>query len=345
MVEETDLTEEQEFYEHHRLTIDAGQTPLRIDKFLFNRLENISRNKIQLAATAACILVNGTPVKSNYKVKPKDVVAIVLPHPVREIELIPQDIPLNIIYEDDDIIVVNKEAGMVVHPAYGNYSGTLVNALMFHFQQTPQSKKEIAKPFLVHRIDKNTSGILLVAKNELAQTRLAKCFFDHTIKRIYTALVWGDFKEDQGTITGHLGRHPKNRKMMTVFPDGDYGKEAITHYSVIERLGYVSLVECILETGRTHQIRTHFKYIGHPIFSDSEYGGDVILKGTTFTKYKQFVTNCFKIIPRQALHARYLGFEHPITRKFMEFNSELPDDMREVTEKWRKYSHHMKEEQ
>jgi len=338
MAEEKELNEDQEFFEHHRLVVDEGQSTLRIDKFLINRLENISRNKIQMAAKADCVLVNNNPVKSNYKVKPRDVISIVLTHPPREIELIPQNIPVKIVYEDDDIIVVDKEAGMVVHPAYGNYSGTLVNALLYHLQQHSKQKDEEAKPYLVHRIDKNTSGILLVAKNELAQTRLAKEFFDHTIKRIYTALVWGDLTDEAGTITGNLGRDPKNRKMMTVFPEGDHGKHAITHYKVIERLGYVSLVECILETGRTHQIRTHFKYIGHPIFNDSEYGGDAILKGTTFTKYKQFVNNCFKIIPRQALHARYLGFKHPVTGKFLEFNSELSGDMQEVIDKWRKYA-------
>ena len=227
---------------------------------------------------------------------------------------------------------------MVVHPAYGNYTGTLVNALIYHLQQQSKQNDEEVKPYLVHRIDKNTSGILLIAKNEFAQIKLAKEFFDHTIKRIYSALVWGDFVDDEGTITGNLGRDPKNRKKMTVFPEGDHGKHAITHYKIIERLGYVSLVECILETGRTHQIRTHFKYIGHPIFNDNEYGGDSILKGTTFTKYKQFVNNCFKIIPRQALHARYLGFKHPVTGKFIEFNSELPKDMQEVIDKWRKYA-------
>ena len=338
MSEEKELNEEQEFFEHHRLVVDEGQSLLRIDKFLINRLENISRNKIQMAAKAGCILSNEHPVKSNYKVKPKDIISIVLTQPPREIELIPQNIPIKILYEDDDIIVVDKEAGMVVHPAYGNYSGTLVNALTYHLQQQTNKNSETVKPYLVHRIDKNTSGILLVAKNELAQTKLAKEFFDHTIKRIYSALVWGDFMDEEGTITGNLGRDPKNRKKMTVFPEGDQGKHAITHYKIIERLGYVSLVECILETGRTHQIRTHFKYIGHPIFNDNEYGGDAILKGTTFTKYKQFVNNCFKIIPRQVLHARYLGFKHPVTGKFIEFNSQPPKDMQEVIDKWRKYA-------
>ena len=338
MKEEIELQDEQEFYEHHRVVVDAGQGLLRIDKFLFNRLEHTSRNKIQMAAKAGCILVNEQPVKPNYKVKPKDVISIVLTHPPREIELIPQNIPIKIVYEDEDIIVIDKEAGMVVHPGYGNYTGTLVNALIYHFQQNPSATNENLKPYLVHRIDKNTSGILLVAKNELAQTRLAKYFFDHTIKRIYTALVWGDFTDEEGTINGHLGRNPKNRKVMTVFEDGSQGKHAITHYKVIERLGYVSLVECILETGRTHQIRSHFKYIGHPIFNDSEYGGDQILKGTTFTKYKQFVTNCFSLIPRQALHARYLGFNHPITNTFLEFHSPLPSDMAQVVDKWRRYA-------
>jgi 23S rRNA pseudouridine1911/1915/1917 synthase len=349
MIEERDLpeadgqyeeSEEQELYEHYRFVVDRGQGLLRIDKYVTSRIENASRNKIQIAARAGNILVNDQPVKSNYKVKPGDVISIVMAHPPREIELIPQDIPINALYEDDDIIVINKEAGLVVHPGYGNYTGTLVNALVFHFGNLPRQNDEDIKPGLVHRIDKNTSGILLVAKSELAQTRLAKLFFDRKIDRIYNALVWGDLPEAEGTITGHIGRSLKNRKVMDVFPDGAFGKPAITHYRVLERFGYVTLVECKLETGRTHQIRAHFQHIGHPLFNDETYGGDRILKGTTFTKYKQFVNNCFNIIPRHALHAKTLGFKHPTTGKPMFFDSELPDDLRQVLDKWRNYSIH-----
>lgn len=328
--------EEQELYEHHRFTVDKGQCLLRIDKFLMNRLESVSRSKVQAAANAGNILVNTKPVKSNYKVKPNDVISIVLAQPPREIELIPENIPLQIVYEDDDIILIHKEAGMVVHPGYGNYTGTMVNALIYHFQQSSKVKEDL-KPYLVHRIDKNTSGIILVAKNELAQAKLAKDFFNHTIQRKYNALVWGDFKEDEGTITGNIGRNPKDRKVMCVFPEGDNGRVAITHYKVLERFGYITLIECQLETGRTHQIRVHMKYAGHPLFNDETYGGNYILKGTTFAKYKQFIDNCFKILPRQALHAKSLGFKHPITEKELFFNSELPSDMQTVIEKWRKY--------
>lgn len=328
--------EEQELYEHHRFEVDKGQCLLRIDKFLMNRLESVSRSKVQAAANAGNILVNTKPVKSNYKVKPNDVISIVLAQPPREIELIPENIPLQIVYEDDDIILIHKEAGMVVHPGYGNYTGTMVNALIYHFQQSSKVKEDL-KPYLVHRIDKNTSGIILVAKNELAQAKLAKDFFNHTIQRKYNALVWGDFKEDEGTITGNIGRNPKDRKVMCVFPEGDNGRVAITHYKVLERFGYITLIECQLETGRTHQIRVHMKYAGHPLFNDETYGGNYILKGTTFAKYKQFIDNCFKILPRQALHAKSLGFKHPITEKELFFNSELPSDMQTVIEKWRKY--------
>ena len=328
--------EEQELYEHHRFVVDKGQCLLRIDKFLMNRLESVSRSKVQAAANAGNILVNTKPVKSNYKVKPNDVISIVLAQPPREIELIPENIPLQIVYEDDDIILIHKEAGMVVHPGYGNYTGTMVNALIYHFQQSSKVKEDL-KPYLVHRIDKNTSGIILVAKNELAQAKLAKDFFNHTIQRKYNALVWGDFKEDEGTITGNIGRNPKDRKVMCVFPEGDNGRVAITHYKVLERFGYITLIECQLETGRTHQIRVHMKYAGHPLFNDETYGGNYILKGTTFAKYKQFIDNCFKILPRQALHAKSLGFKHPITEKELFFNSELPSDMQTVIEKWRKY--------
>ncbi|MBU8892859.1 MAG: RluA family pseudouridine synthase [Bacteroidales bacterium] len=329
--------EDQELFEHYRIDVDAGQKPLRIDKFLVNRIENASRSKIQSAADAENILVNNNPVKSNYKVKPNDIVSIVMAYPPREIELIPEDIPLNIVYEDNQLIIVNKNPGMVVHPSYGHYSGTLVNALMYHLKDLPLFNTGDARPGLVHRIDKNTSGLLVIAKTEQALNKLAKQFFDKTSERRYIALVWGTFKDKEGTITGHVGRNIKNRKVMQVFPDGSQGKNAVTHYKVIEELGYVTLVECRLETGRTHQIRVHFQHIGHPLFNDFEYGGDQILKGTTFTKYKQFVLNCFKILPRQALHAKTLGFTHPETKKFIQFNSELPEDMETVIEKWRRY--------
>lgn len=332
--------EERELYEHYRIKVDEGQGLLRIDKFLTARLEVTSRNKIQNAAKADSILVNDQPVKPNYKVKPCDIISIVLTHPPREVELIPQDIPIKILYEDEHIVIVNKEAGMVVHPGYGNYTGTLVNALVHHLKDLPLQNNEPVKPGLVHRIDKNTSGILVIAKNELTQSRLAKMFYDRKIDRIYWAMIWGDPKDDEGTITGNIGRSLKNRKVMQVFPGGEHGKPAITHYKVIERFGYVSLVECKLETGRTHQIRAHFKYIGHPLFNDDTYGGDIILKGTTFTKYKQFVNNCFIICPRHALHAATLAFNHPITRKPMSFEAPLPEDMKQLVEKWRAYAVH-----
>ena len=332
-----DPVENSELFEHFRFDADKGQAPLRIDKFLQNKLEGTSRSRIQSAAEANSILVNNRPVKSNYKVKPGDVISVLLPHPPRKLELIPQDIPLNIIYEDDQLIVLNKEPGMVVHPGHGNYTGTLVNALMHHLKDNPLFQSGEERPGLVHRIDKNTSGLLVVAKTELAMSNLALQFFNKTTKRTYNALVWGEPPEEEGTITGHLGRNPKDRKKMMVFPDGDQGKNAVTHYRIMERLGYVTLVECRLETGRTHQIRVHFQYLKHPLFNDNEYGGDRILKGTTFTKYKQFVTNCFNILPRQALHARSLGFIHPKTKKELLFESEIPEDMSIVIEKWRKY--------
>lgn len=332
--------QERDLFEHYRFVVDPGQSLLRIDKFLMGRIENASRNKIQQAAAAGCILVNDKAVKQNYKVKPKDVISIVLSEPPRETEIIPEDIPVEIVYEDDDLMVVNKAAGMVVHPAYANFTGTLVNALTHYLRK--QSGSQDAQPYLVHRIDKDTSGIMLIAKNELAQTRLAKNFFDHSIDRKYTALVWGDMEEDEGTISGHIGRSKSNRKVMTVYPDGETGKHAVTHWKVIKRFGYVSMIECILETGRTHQIRAHMRYIKHPLFNDAAYGGDQILKGTTFTKYKQFVKNCFSILPRQALHARSLGFNHPISGQHHFFDSELPDDMQEVIDKWEHYVVHQK---
>ena len=335
--EEINGNEDQELFEHYRFEVDKGQKPLRIDKFLVNRIENASRSKIQSAADAENILVNNIPVKSNYKVKPNDIISIVMAYPPREIELIPEDIPLNIVYEDDQLIIVNKNPGMVVHPSYGHYTGTLVNALMYHLKDLPLFSSGEMRPGLVHSIDKNTSGLLVIAKTETALNRLAKQFFDKTSERRYIALVWGTFDEKEGTITGHVGRNIKNRKVMQVFPDGSQGKHAVTHYKVLEELGYVTLVECRLETGRTHQIRVHFQYIGHPLFNDFEYGGDKILKGTTFTKYKQFVQNCFSILPRQALHAKTLGVTHPETKEFIQFNSELPEDMQTVIEKWRRY--------
>jgi 23S rRNA pseudouridine1911/1915/1917 synthase len=337
-----DLQEDDnDLFEHFRFEVDKGQSLLRIDKFLMARIMNASRNKIQGAANAGYILVNNIPVKPSYKVKPEDVVTVMMTQPLREIELVPEDIPLEILFEDKDLIVINKPAGMVVHPAYGNYRGTVVNALMGHFKNTNEiNHANTIGPMLVHRIDKDTSGVMLVAKNEEAQTLLGKQFFHHTIKRKYWAIVWGDVKEDSGTITGHIGRSAKNRKVFTVFPEGDHGKHAITHYKVVERLGYVTLIECELETGRTHQIRVHLKYIGHPLFNDETYGGDEILKGTTFTKYKQFVSNCFKICPRQALHAKSLGFIHPTNGKPVFFESDLPSDMTELIVKWRNYAVH-----
>ncbi|MFO7658889.1 MAG: RluA family pseudouridine synthase [Bacteroidales bacterium] len=332
-----ELSEQQELFEHYRFEVDKKQSLLRIDKYLGNRIENISRNKIQNAAKAGNILVNGISEKPNYKVKPCDVISIVLPHPPRELELIPQDIAINIVYEDDDVIVVNKEPDMVVHPGHGNYTGTLLNALMYHLKDLPLFQQGLIRPGLVHRIDKGTSGILVVAKTELALNKLAKQFFDRVTRRTYIALVWGNPENEEGTVAGNIGRSLKDRLKMHVFPDGEYGKPAITHYKVIERLGYVNLIECRLETGRTHQIRAHMEYIGHPIFNDDRYGGDRILKGTTFSKYKQFVQNCFRMMPRPALHAKSLGFKHPVTGKQMFFDSELAPDMQAVVEKWRNY--------
>ena len=333
--------QEQDLFEHYRFVADPGQGPLRIDKFLMGKIQNASRNKIQQAAAAGSVLVNNKAVKQNYKVKPGDVITIVLTEPPRDTEIVPEDITIDIVYEDEDIILVNKKAGMVVHPAYANFTGTLVNALTYYLRES--SGNEDAQPYLVHRIDKDTSGIMLVAKNELAQTRLAKEFFDHTIDRKYTALVWGDMDDDEGTITGHLGRHKNNRKVMTVYPDGEIGKHAVTHWRVIKRFGYVTMIECTLETGRTHQIRAHLKYIKHPLFNDAAYGGDQILKGTTFTRYRQFIKNCFSILPRQALHARSLGLKHPTSGEYLFFDSELPDDMKKVIEKWEMYVVHQKE--
>ncbi|SDW71141.1 RluA family pseudouridine synthase [Aequorivita viscosa] len=330
-----------DLYEHYRFTADKGQGALRVDKYLMNLIEKATRNKIQKAAEAGNIHVNGVPVKSSYKVKGNDVVTVLFEHPPYEFLLVPENIPLDIVYEDDAVLVVNKAAGMVVHPGHGNYSGTLINALTYHFDNLPNNSSN--RPGLVHRIDKDTSGLLVVAKTEEAMTHLAKQFFDKSTEREYVALVWGNVEEDEGTIEGNIGRHPKNRLQNTVYENDvdEKGKPAVTHYKVLERFGYVTLVSCRLETGRTHQIRVHMKYIGHTLFNDERYGGEKILKGTTFSKYKQFVDNCFKILPRQALHARTLGFLHPITEEFMRFESSIPEDIEACLEKWRNYSQHV----
>ncbi|MBI1286889.1 MAG: RluA family pseudouridine synthase [Flavobacteriales bacterium] len=336
LYEEAD--EQEDLYEHHRFVSDPGQEPLRIDKFLMDRVANATRNKIQVATRAGNVLVNGNEVKPNYKVKPRDVITVVMAEPPRDRTIIPENIPLNIVYEDADVVVVNKSPDMVVHPGHGNYSGTLVNALMYHFKNLPDMGKfDEPRPGLVHRLDKGTSGIMVVAKNELAMSGLAKQFFDRTTDRLYTALVWGEFEEEKGTVTGNIGRSLKNRLQMDVFPDGDQGKHAVTHYRVLERFGYVTLVQCKLETGRTHQIRVHMKHIGHPLFNDERYGGDKVLKGTTFTKYKQFIQNCFDAMPRPALHARSLAFTQPITKERLSFEADLPEDMQTVLDKWRVY--------
>lgn len=331
-------TNEDELYEHYSFVAGAGQVPLRVDKFLMNFIENATRNKIQQAAKGGSVFVNDQVVKANYKVKPHDVVKVLFAHPPYENLLTPEDIPLDIVYEDDVLLVVNKPAGMVVHPGHGNYSGTLINALIYHFDNLPNNSSE--RPGLVHRIDKDTSGLLVIAKTEEAMTHLAKQFFDKTSDREYVAIVWGHVNEDKGTIEGNIGRHPKNRLQNTVFEgeEAEKGKPAITHYEVLEHLGYVTVVACKLETGRTHQIRVHLKHIGHTLFNDERYGGEKILKGTSFTKYKQFVDNCFKVLPRQALHAKTLGFVHPVTEKYMHFESPLPEDMTTCIERWRNYA-------
>ena len=343
MAEELDagetLDQQDELHEHYRFVADPGQQPLRVDKFLMNRIEHATRNKIQKAAKEGHIYVNDQSVKSNYKVKGRDIVRVLFTHPPHEFLLVPQEINLDIVYEDESVIVVNKPAGMVVHPGHGNYQDTLINGLIFHFEHLPENQNN--RPGLVHRIDKDTSGLLVVAKTEQAMTHLAQQFFDKSTQREYLALVWGNVEEDRGTVEGHIGRHPKNRLQNTVFEGDDAdlkGKPAVTHYEVIERLGYVTLIRCILETGRTHQIRVHMKYIGHTLFNDERYGGNEILKGTHFTKYKQFVDNCFKVLPRQALHAKTLGFVHPVSQEFMHFEASLPQDMEGVIEKWRNYA-------
>jgi len=333
-----ELIEQSELFEHYRFNVDKGQGSLRVDKYLFNKLENISRNKIQNAARAGNILINSISVKPNYKVKPNDKISVVLPHPPQEFEIIPENIPINIIYEDNSVMVVNKSPGMVVHPGHGHYTGTLVNALAYHLKDLPLYESGEIRPGLVHRIDKDTSGIIVIAKTEIALNILAKQFFNHTVERTYNALVWGNLDKDEDKISGYIGRNRKDRMKMQVFPDEDYGKHAVTHYKVLERLGYVNFIECKLETGRTHQIRVHMEHIKHPLFNDERYGGNRILKGTTFTKYNQFVRNCFKLLPRHALHAKSLGFKHPGTGKQMYFDSPLPDDMMHVIDKWRGYT-------
>jgi 23S rRNA pseudouridine1911/1915/1917 synthase len=335
--EPDDTGEEIEQFVHYRFKADPGQGLLRIDKFLANRIEGTSRNRIQTAADAGSILVNGIPVKSNYRVKPGEEVTIMMDYPRRELKIIPEDIPLDIVFEDEELMVINKPAGLVVHPGHGNYSGTLVNGLVYKYRNLELYGGNDPRPGLVHRIDKNTSGLLVIAKTELAKLNLALQFFNKTTKRKYVALVWGNLASDEGTIEGNIGRSTKNRQVYTVFKDSETGKSAVTHYRVIERLGYVNLVECVLETGRTHQIRVHMKHIGHPIFNDDIYGGNVILKGTTFTKYRQFVENCFSLMSGQALHAKTLGFVHPVTKKEMIFDSELPENFVQVLEKWRNY--------
>lgn len=334
------LPEENELFEHFRFEASKGQEPLRVDKFLMNFIENATRNKIQQAAKQGHIWVNGKPVKQNYKVKAGDEVKVLFEHPPYEFLLKPEEIPLDIVYEDDSLLVVNKAAGMVVHPGHGNYSGTLLNALAFHLEDMPLNSS--MRPGLVHRIDKDTSGLLVIAKTDDAMSRLAQQFYEKTSQRDYVALVWGNVEEDEGVIEGNIGRNPKNRLQMQVFPDGSQGKPAVTHYKVLERFGYVTLVGCQLETGRTHQIRVHMKYIGHTLFNDARYGGDKILKGTHFSKYKQFIDNAFKVMPRQGLHAKTLGFTHPVTGELMHFESELPEDMQLCIQKWRAYSKHGK---
>lgn len=329
--------EELDLYEHYSFVIDKGQSPVRIDKFLTDKVAFATRNKIQNAIDKGSVRVNGEPTKGSYKIKPEDEIKVLFEKPPRDTTVIPENIPLDIRYEDKSLLVVNKPAGMVVHPAHGNWTGTLVNALVYHFQNLPEMKGNEGRPGLVHRIDKDTSGLLVIAKSDDAMTVLASQFFHHTIARTYVALVWGEPAEDSGTITGHIGRSLKNRKIMDVYPEGDQGKHAVTHWKVLKRLRYVTLVQCNLETGRTHQIRAHMKYSGHPLFNDSVYGGDKIRKGTQFSKYKTFVHNCFEILPRQALHAKSLGFTHPVTQEKVYFETELPNDMLEVLEKWEKY--------
>jgi 23S rRNA pseudouridine1911/1915/1917 synthase len=336
---EEDISEDQDdaLFEHYRLVADPGQTLIRIDKFLMDRMPNVTRTKLQEGIHEGFVRVNEKPVKPNYKIHPNDIITVSLPEPPRDTDVKAENIPLNIVFEDDHLLVINKPAGMVVHPAYQNWTGTLVNALTYHFQNLPHMPGNDGRPGLVHRIDKDTSGLLVIAKSEKAMTALAKQFFDHSIERTYQAIVWGIPDPPEGTINVHVGRSLKDRRITTAFPDGDFGRHAITHYKLLQDFRYVSLLECRLETGRTHQIRAHMKYLGHPLFNDAMYGGSDVVKGTVFSKYKQFVDNCFKIIPRQALHAKTVGFIHPASGKFMRFDSELPSDMKEVMEKWEHY--------
>ncbi len=336
MEDEQESYTDNELFEHHRIVVDPGQESIRIDKFLQNRLGGqISRTKIQAGADAGNLLVNDKPVKSSYKIKPKDTISVLLPHPPKENYMIPEEMPLKIDYEDDDLLIINKQPGLIVHPGHGNTSGTLVNGLLWHFKNLPLNADQ--RPGLVHRLDKDTSGVMVIAKTEFSLAFLARQFFERTNDRRYQALVWGDFTEDSGTITGHLGRSAKDRRVQQVFPDGDQGRHAVTHWKVLERFGYVTLVECKLETGRTHQIRAHMQYIGHSVFNDEMYGGNVIRKGALHQRYKQFIDNCFELCPRQALHAKTLTIMHPTTKKWMMFDSDLPDDMKAVIEKWRGY--------
>ncbi len=334
---EVDEEQDDDLFEHYRIVVDPGQSLVRIDKFLQDRLPNVTRTKVQDGIHNGFVKVNENTIKPNYKVHPGDVITVSLPEPPRDTEVKPENLPLNIIYEDEHLLVVNKEPGMVVHPAFQNWSGTLVNALTYHFQNLPQMPGNEGRPGLVHRIDKDTSGLVVIAKTEMAMTKLARQFFDHSIERTYWALVWGEPAPPEGTINVNVGRSPKDRRVTVAFPDGEMGRTAITHYKVLKNLRYVSLIECRLETGRTHQIRAHMKFLGHPLFNDAVYGGDQVLKGTTFSKYRQFVENCFKIMPRQALHAKTLGFVHPATGKFLQFDSELPKDFLDVLEKWENY--------
>lgn len=333
---EDELPDDDELYEHHRIEVDKGQSLLRIDRFLMDRLQNATRTKIQAAIESESVRVNGALTKASYKIKPLDVITVSLPHPPRDTDILPENIPLSIVFEDDDLLVLNKPTGMVVHPAHGNWDGTLVNALVYHFQNLPTTRNGAIRPGLVHRIDKDTSGLMVIAKTEFAMTHLARQFFEHTIERTYNALVWGIPDPAAGTITGYIGRSLKDRKMQTIYDDEAKGKWAVTHYKTLEELRYVSLVQCNLETGRTHQIRAHLKHLGHPLFNDAMYGGDRVLRGNPVGQYKAFVANAFKLLPRQALHAKSLGFTHPRTKEWLQFDSDLPDDFRAALEKWQK---------
>jgi len=330
-------SEEDDLFEHYRIVADKGQSLMRLDKYLSLHVANASRTKIQNGIEAEAVKVNDQVTKASYKVKPFDVVTLSLPHPPRDTEIIPENIPLDIIYEDDVLLLVNKPTGMVVHPAFGNWSGTLINALVYHFQNLPTGRNGEGRPGLVHRIDKDTSGLLVIAKTEFAMTFLAKQFSDHTIERTYNALIWGEPKQEKGTITGYIGRSAKDRRVMEIFEDETHGKHAITHYEIIKPLRYVSLIKCNLETGRTHQIRAHMKHIGHPIFNDTVYGGDRILRGISNGNYKSMVENCFSLLPGQALHAKSLGFIHPTTKQWMQFDTELPENFQAIIEKWETY--------